>query len=101
MATPTGFRTAYWFLGDDHAMSDDTSDAAAQHCPAQDCTVQYSNRCPGWLGYKPRHDADSSVSETDSTVCGGLFDYTCDECGRSYHTEKGLKIHQERVHHIT
>jgi len=25
-------------------------------------------------------------------------DYTCSECKRSYHTEKGLEIHQERVH---
>ena len=74
-------------------MSDDTSDAAAQHCPAQDCTVQYSNRCPGWLGYKARHDADSSVSEMDSTVCGGLFDYTCDECGATFECLEGLWCH--------
>jgi hypothetical protein len=29
------------------------------------------------------------------------LDYTCDECKRSYHTAKGLEIHQDRVHNIT
>lgn len=26
------------------------------------------------------------------------LDHTCDECGRSYHTEKGLEIHHGRCH---